>query len=197
MRISEFSLANLVWKAVALVNRTVNLINVDGVALQTHAAGYIPGDTWRVEGAAMTTHATGHMASDNRAWLGTTCATPDTAGYPKVTVKAGTGTGEISLSSGLVQTVTTNPGAIRSIQRRTMTIANGATSGTSTLSPTLTDSAKAELRFLGWTLNDTTYTDPSRDFPRIELTNTTTVTANMGSTSNGITTLSYEVTERY
>lgn len=35
-------------------------------------------------------------------WAGTTVATPDTAGYPKVTVKSGTGTGEISLSSGLV-----------------------------------------------------------------------------------------------
>lgn len=33
-------------------------------------------------------------------WTGTAVATPDTAGYPKVTVKSGTGTGEISLSSG-------------------------------------------------------------------------------------------------
>lgn len=35
-------------------------------------------------------------------WLGTACATPDTAGHPKVTIKSGTGTGEISLSSGRV-----------------------------------------------------------------------------------------------
>lgn len=35
-------------------------------------------------------------------WAGTAVATPDTAGYPKVTLKAGTGTGEVSLSSGLV-----------------------------------------------------------------------------------------------
>ncbi len=35
-------------------------------------------------------------------WLGTACATPDTAGYPKITIKSGTGTGEISLSSGRV-----------------------------------------------------------------------------------------------
>lgn len=33
-------------------------------------------------------------------WNGTAVATPDTAGYPKVTIKSGTGTGEISLSSG-------------------------------------------------------------------------------------------------
>ena len=34
-------------------------------------------------------------------WSGTSVATPDTAGYPKVTVKSGTGTGEINLSSGV------------------------------------------------------------------------------------------------
>lgn len=35
-------------------------------------------------------------------WAGSAVATPDTAGYPKITVKAGTGTGELSLSSGVV-----------------------------------------------------------------------------------------------
>lgn len=35
-------------------------------------------------------------------WNGTAVATPDTAGYPKVTIKSGTGTGEISLAAGLV-----------------------------------------------------------------------------------------------
>ena len=35
-------------------------------------------------------------------WAGTNVATPDTAGYPKVTLKSGTGTGEVSLSSGAV-----------------------------------------------------------------------------------------------
>lgn len=35
-------------------------------------------------------------------WTGTNVAAPDTAGYPKVTIKSGTGTGEISLSSGRV-----------------------------------------------------------------------------------------------
>jgi hypothetical protein len=34
-------------------------------------------------------------------WGSTAIATPDTAGYPKVTIKAGTGTGEVSLSSGI------------------------------------------------------------------------------------------------
>lgn len=33
-------------------------------------------------------------------WNGTAVATPDTAGYPKVTLKVGTGTGEVNLASG-------------------------------------------------------------------------------------------------
>jgi len=36
-------------------------------------------------------------------WSGSAVASPDTAGYPKVTHKSGTGTGELSLSSGVVQ----------------------------------------------------------------------------------------------
>lgn len=34
-------------------------------------------------------------------WTGTNVANPDTAGYPKVTLKTGTGTGEISITSGI------------------------------------------------------------------------------------------------
>ena len=34
-------------------------------------------------------------------WSGTNVASPDTAGYPKVTLKSGTGAGEVSLSSGV------------------------------------------------------------------------------------------------
>lgn len=49
-------------------------------------------------------------------WTGTTVAAPDTAGYPKVTIKNGTGTGEVSLSSGAV--------AIRSGLRKGVALAN-------------------------------------------------------------------------
>lgn len=34
-------------------------------------------------------------------WNGTNVATPDTAGHPKVTIKSGTGTGELSITSGI------------------------------------------------------------------------------------------------
>lgn len=42
------------------------------------------------------------LPADVTQWNGTNVATPDTAGYPKVTLKSGTGTGEVSLSSGRV-----------------------------------------------------------------------------------------------
>lgn len=45
-------------------------------------------------------------------WSGTNVASPDTAGYPKVTLKSGTGTGEVSLSSGTVTTGAISANAI-------------------------------------------------------------------------------------
>jgi hypothetical protein len=44
-----------------------------------------------------------YVQVDARQWLGAPIATPDTAGYPKVTHKSGTGTGELDLSNGRVQ----------------------------------------------------------------------------------------------
>jgi hypothetical protein len=43
-------------------------------------------------------------------WGGVAIATPDTAGYPVVTVKDGTGTGEIATTAGAIDTVTTLTG---------------------------------------------------------------------------------------
>lgn len=42
-----------------------------------------------------------NLAANVAQWSGTNVASPDTAGYPKVTIKSGTGTGEVSLSSGV------------------------------------------------------------------------------------------------
>jgi hypothetical protein len=56
-------------------------------------------------------------------WSGTNVATPDTAGYPKVTVKSGTGTGEISLSSG--QVTATNGGASVTVIPLSSTVSTG------------------------------------------------------------------------
>lgn len=82
------------------------------------------------------------MTADVIKWNGTAVATPDTAGYPKVTLKSGTGTGEVSLASGAVllqptqtgvtiptvTTLTNPPGAIRS-----STCQSGSTSTTAKL----------------------------------------------------------------
>jgi len=48
-------------------------------------------------------------------WNGTAVATPDTAGYPKVTIKDGTGAGEIALTAGVVDTVGAVSGAVGSV----------------------------------------------------------------------------------
>ena len=45
----------------------------------------------------------GPQAADVRQWTGTNVATPDTAGYPKVTHKSGSGTGELDITSGVVK----------------------------------------------------------------------------------------------
>lgn len=50
--------------------------------------------------------------ADVTKWNGTTVANPNTAGYPVVHVTSGTGTGEISLSSGLVSVAAVGTGAI-------------------------------------------------------------------------------------
>ena len=50
----------------------------------------------------------GPGGGDIQKWDGTAVPTPDTAGYPKVTIKAGTGTGEVALSSGQVTVGTNN-----------------------------------------------------------------------------------------
>lgn len=80
---------------------------------------------------------------------------------------------------------------INRIIRSTITL-SGATSGTYTISPALTNLNKCELRFLGVS-NTSTTTAPESNV-RIELTNTTTVTANKGSAGNTAI-VSFEITE--
>lgn len=44
----------------------------------------------------------GRANADVTHWATSAVATPDTAGYPKVTIKSGTGTGELSIASGVI-----------------------------------------------------------------------------------------------
>lgn len=53
----------------------------------------------------------GYQNANVIAWAGTAVAAADTAGYPKVTIKTGSGTGEVALSSGGVTLSTSGLGA--------------------------------------------------------------------------------------
>lgn len=55
-----------------------------------------------VEGASLGPHVAGQFPSDDRSLLGTAYATPDAAGHPKVTIKDGTGPGEIDTLAGAI-----------------------------------------------------------------------------------------------
>lgn len=79
------------------------------------ANGNLKADVRDFNGAAGT-FASGRPEVNTTHWKGTTAATADSAGYPVVTVKDGTGQGEIALTSGkvdgvaLVDTLTTYTG---------------------------------------------------------------------------------------
>lgn len=89
-----------------------------------------------------------------------------------------------------MSTLTAFFGGIKSIQRGTITIAN--TFGTNTSTVTSVDTAKSELRFLGQTTN--AGTDPANQIARLELTNSTTVTATRAGGNND-TVVSWELIE--
>jgi len=87
-----------------------------------------------------------HFSIENRfaevdvtKWNGTAVATPDTAGYAKVTVKSGTGTGEINLTSGVadanVEQIDTVAASATNLMRSTSSIVVGQAQ-TGTLSST-------------------------------------------------------------
>lgn len=68
----------------------------------------------------------GDIKVDVQTWNGSTVATPDTAGYPKITIKSGTGTGEINLSSGGVSTTAADKTAVVTELMGTVTENNGS-----------------------------------------------------------------------
>ena len=77
------------------------------------------------------------------------------------------------------------------VQRGTITINTGATSGTATLSPSV-DRTRARLRFLGWSASNGGNT--AETSPRLEFTNDTTLTAYRGTTSASVVvTVGWEV----
>lgn len=82
---------------------TLTNITVPTVTDVTNAVGVKTGT-----GANQLDVTSGRIKADTVYWNGSAVATPDTTGYPKVTIKNGTGTGEVSLSSGTVTVGTNN-----------------------------------------------------------------------------------------
>lgn len=68
---------------------------------------YISNDSTAADNAELMFDGTGYAGGTTKLttnvtqWNTSNVATPDTAGYPKVTIKSGTGTGEINLASGV------------------------------------------------------------------------------------------------
>lgn len=98
------------------------------------------------------------------------------------------GAGSTDPSSDTTNWQPTGDRAIKSIQRGTILV-NG--SGTATISTVNT--AKTELRMLGFSVNGTTL---NLILPRIALTNSTTITANTNGGGETCT-VSWELTEKY
>lgn len=87
----------IVSHGMTIDGQTVNVC----LAVFTIEKGFYEVDVTKFNGVAATSSG-GRPEVDTTHWKGTALAATDTAGYPKVTVKSGTGTGELSLSSGQV-----------------------------------------------------------------------------------------------
>lgn len=83
-------------------------------------------------------------------------------------------------------------GAIKSVQRGTITVAGGSTSNTATV--TAVDTSKSELRMLGFSGSSTSSGGAEEWAVRIALTNGTTVTATRAANTQSVT-VSFELTE--
>lgn len=71
----------------------VSAVTIDGQTVNFWAAVFRIGPAESVAG---------YPKADVSHWLGTAAATPATAGHPVVTLKVGTGTGEVNVASGVV-----------------------------------------------------------------------------------------------
>lgn len=133
----------------------VNTTHIAGSAVSTSSAQL--GVNVVNFGGSAGTFASGRPEVNATHWSGTANATVDTAGYPKVTIKSGTGTGELNISSGIVdadvQEIDADATCATNLQRSTAAIVRGVVdTGASTTSiPTssLSPAAAAADQFKG------------------------------------------------
>lgn len=89
---------------------------VDDVGFTLYGAANMADSHAHIQLVDAVTVSGGRVESNVTYWNGSAVATPDTSGYPKVTLKSGTGTGEVNLSSGnLAGSVASVTGAVGSV----------------------------------------------------------------------------------
>lgn len=76
--------------------------NSYGALIEGAGSGAAHGVSIAAAGTGVDISLTDPLPANVTQWNTVAIATPDTAGYPKVTIKSGTGTGEVSMTSGVV-----------------------------------------------------------------------------------------------
>ena len=124
-------------------------------------------------------------------WNGTAVTTPDTAGSPKVTVTAGSGTGQILLTAGAVTVGTNNDktgysltAGSYSVRASDIQTALIDLSAVSTATATVSSVTTTRSKLLHAGHNVTSGVDHQQSEARFTLTNSTTVTADRASATN-------------
>jgi len=100
------------WRGTAVSDPTVEGVPDVNVKtwndLATVALPLVPS----TPGRTLNLNVTGQADADVVMWDGESVATPDTAGYPKVTIKDGTGQGELDITSGVTKANTVEFGGM-------------------------------------------------------------------------------------
>lgn len=95
----------------------------------------------------------------------------------------------------MARSVSPAPGSIKGVLRGVITIAGSQPTGTATIAAVNT--ARTELRLLGWDTNQASAPQGNQDLPSLTLTNATTVTASRVSGGTSAVRVSWELTEFY
>lgn len=150
---------------------------------------------------------TGPIPANTTVWNGTAVAASDTAGYPKATIKAGSGTGEVLLTAGAVTVGTNNDKTAYSLtagsyvvrassnQRGTVSVTS-ATSNTTALPISSVTLTRAKLMSGGFDTNSGAGSMPPGDQPYQTL-QATTVTQTRGAAGGDTTISSFDVEELF
>jgi hypothetical protein len=125
-------------------------------AINQNANGQIDVNAVHIAGSAVST-SSAQIGANVVNYAGSAVGAVDTAGYPKVTIKSGTGTGELSLASGVVdadvEAIDGDSGAASQLQRavsgNVLVTVGAASSTTSIVTSSMSPAAAATDQFKG------------------------------------------------